>query len=187
MVMKNGKMMKCLSISGSSHRIYSVEKPVLKNFANVTGKHLCWNLFLMKSYAFRPVTLLKWDSKIDLFLVKFTKFLRTPILMNICERLLCISYDLHKYVSHVKKNCQRTCAKFMNYLQRFHIIAILENPSKDDLSDSGGTGVAMELLKKTKWAISKFFCRSFHNILDKFYLNVVSMERHQTRWLLRIQ
>ena len=38
----------------------------------------------------------------------------------------------------------------MNYLQKFHIIAILENPSKDDLSDSGGTGVAMELLKKTK-------------------------------------
>ena len=136
MVMKNGKMMKCLSISGSSHRIYSVEKAVLKNFANVTGKHLCWNLFLMNSYAFRPATLLKWDSKIDLFLVKFTKFLRTPILKNICERLLCISYDLHKYLSHVKKNCQRICAKFMNYLQRFHIIAILENPSKDDLSDS---------------------------------------------------
>ena len=123
MVMKNGKMMKCLSISGSSHRIYSVEKTVLKNFANVTGKHLCWNLFLMKSYAFRPATLLKWDSKIDLFLVKFAKFLRTPILKNICELLLCISYDLPKYVSHVKKNCQRTCAKLMNYLQRFHVIA----------------------------------------------------------------
>ena len=37
----------------------------------------------------------------------------------------------------------------MNYLQRFHIMAILENPSKDDLSDSGGTEVAMELLKET--------------------------------------
>ena len=103
-----------------------------------------------KSYAFRPATLLKRDSKIDLFLVKFARILRAPILKNICKRLLCISYDLHKYVSHVKKNCQRTCAKFMNYLQRFHIIAILENPSKDDLSDSGGTGIAMKLLKKTK-------------------------------------
>ena len=185
--MVNGKMMKCLSISRSNQRIYSVKKAVLKRFANVKGKHLCWSLFLMKSYAFRPSILLKRDSKINFFLVKFAKFLRTPILKNICERLLCISYDLHKYVSHVKKNCQRICAKFMNYLQRFHIIAILENPSKDDLSDSGETGVAMELLKKTKWAIGKFFCRSFHNILDKFYLNVVSMERDQTRWLLRIQ
>ena len=185
--MKNGKMMKCLSISRRSRRLYYAEKAVLKNFANVTGKHLCWSLFLMKSYAFRPATLLKRDSKIDLFLVKFAKFLRTPIFKNICERLLSSSYDLHKNVSHVKKNCQRTCAKFMNYLKRFHIIATLENPSKDDLSDSGGTGIAMKLLKKTKWAISKFFCRCFHNILSKFYLNVVSMGRHQTRWLLRIQ
>ena len=115
--------MKCLSISRSSQRIYSVKKAVLKRFANVKEKHLCWNLFLMKSYAFRPSTLLKRDSKKNFFLVKFAKFLRTPILKNICKRLLCISYDLHKYVSHVKKNCQRTCAKFMNYLQRLHIIA----------------------------------------------------------------
>ena len=121
------------------------------------------------------------------FFMKFAKFLGTPIFKNICKRLLCISYDFHKYLSHVKKNCQRTCAKFMNYLQRFHIIAILENPSKGDLSDSGGTGIAMKLLKKTKWAISKFFRRCFHKILCKFYLNVVSMGRHQTRWLLRIQ
>ena len=167
-IMVNEKMMKCLSISRSSQRIYSVKKAVLKRFANVKEKHLCWNLFLMKSYAFRPSTLLKRDSKKNFFLVKFAKFLRTPILKNICKRLLCISYDLHKYVSHVKKNCQRTCTKFMNYLQRFHIIAILKNLSKDDLSDSGGTGVAMKLLKKTKWAISKSFCKCFHNILSKF-------------------
>ena len=36
---------------------------VLKNFTNFTGKHLCWSLFLMKLQA-------------------------TPILKNICERLL---------------------------------------------------------------------------------------------------
>ena len=36
---------------------------VLKNFANFTGKHLC-------------------------FSAKFGKFLGTPILKNICERLL---------------------------------------------------------------------------------------------------
>ena len=58
------------------------------------------------------------------FLVKFAKLLRTPILKKICERLLCISYDLHEYVSLVWKNCQRTWTKFINYLQGFHVIAI---------------------------------------------------------------
>ena len=95
--MKNGKMMKCLSISRSSHQIYSLEKAVLKIFANVTGKHLRWSLFLMKSYAVRPATLLKRDYKIDFFFVKFAKFLRTPISKNICERLLCISYDSYDW------------------------------------------------------------------------------------------
>ena len=39
------------------------KKGILKNFANFTGKHLC-------------------------FPVKFAKFLGTPILKNICEQLL---------------------------------------------------------------------------------------------------
>ena len=34
---------------------------VLKNFANFTGKHLCWSLF-PKLQAFRPATPLKTDS-----------------------------------------------------------------------------------------------------------------------------
>ena len=34
----------------------------LKNFANLTGKHLCWSLFLIKLQVFRPATLLKRDS-----------------------------------------------------------------------------------------------------------------------------
>ena len=29
----------------------SVKKVVLKNFADFTGKHLCWSLFLIKLYA----------------------------------------------------------------------------------------------------------------------------------------
>ena len=32
----------------SSHRGCSIEKGVLKTFANVTGKHLCWSRFLIK-------------------------------------------------------------------------------------------------------------------------------------------
>ena len=42
----------------------------------------------------------------------------------------------------------------------------------------------MELLKKTKSAISKPYCRYFHNILSQFCLNDVSMDKYQIRWLL---
>ena len=42
-----------------SHRRCSVKKGVLKSFANFTGKHLWWSLFLIKLEAFRPVSLLK--------------------------------------------------------------------------------------------------------------------------------
>ena len=41
---------------------------VLKNFANFTGKHLCWSLFFTKLQAFRPATLLKRDSYTGVFL-----------------------------------------------------------------------------------------------------------------------
>ena len=41
---------------------------VFKNFALVTGKHLCRSLFLIKLQIFRLTTLLKRDSNTDLFL-----------------------------------------------------------------------------------------------------------------------
>ena len=65
----------------------SAKKDVLKIFANFTGKHLCWSLFLIKIQVFRPVTLSKRDSNTAIFL-KFAKFLRTSILKDICKRLL---------------------------------------------------------------------------------------------------
>ena len=43
----------------SSHWRCSVKKGVLKNFANVTGKNLCWSLFLIKLQFWRPAILLK--------------------------------------------------------------------------------------------------------------------------------
>ena len=67
---------------------------VFKNFTNFTGKHLCWSLFFTKLQVFRPATLLKKVFLLHRFLpVKLEKFLRTPILKNICEPLLlCIDY-----------------------------------------------------------------------------------------------
>ena len=56
----------------SRHRRCSVKKDGLKNFANFTGKHLCWSLFLIHTC----------------FPVKFAKFLTAHFLKNIYERLL---------------------------------------------------------------------------------------------------
>ena len=38
----------------NNHRRCSVKKGFLKSFANFTGKHLCWRLFLIKLQAWRP-------------------------------------------------------------------------------------------------------------------------------------
>ena len=50
------------------------KKSVLKNFANVTGKHLSWSLFLIKLQACRLVALLKRDSNTGAFLWKLRSF-----------------------------------------------------------------------------------------------------------------
>ena len=34
---------------------------VLRNFAIITGKHLCWSLLLIKLQALQPATLFKTD------------------------------------------------------------------------------------------------------------------------------
>ena len=46
---------------------------VLKSFAKFTGKHLCWNLFLIKLLARRPEKRLQFRQ----FPVKFAEFLIT--------------------------------------------------------------------------------------------------------------
>ena len=56
------KLVSLQTPSRSSHQRRSVEKGVLKNLRNFTGKHLYWNLFLIKLQTFRPVILLKRDS-----------------------------------------------------------------------------------------------------------------------------
>ena len=47
---------------------------VLKNFASLTGKHLCWSLILIKLQALRPATLLKTDSNTSVFLWNWRSF-----------------------------------------------------------------------------------------------------------------
>ena len=70
------------------------KKAVRNTYAEPTGKHRCWSLFLIKFQGFSLVNLLKRDSETGVcFPVNLVKFLRTPILENICElQLLHIKY-----------------------------------------------------------------------------------------------
>ena len=65
----------------SCHQSCSVKNCVLKKFSNFTGKHLCWSLFSACNFVKKK---LQYRS----FPVKLARILRTPILKNICERLL---------------------------------------------------------------------------------------------------
>ena len=72
----------------SSHLRCSKEKRVLKIFAKFTGKHLFQSLFFNKVAGLRPATLVKKRLWHKYFPINFPKPLRTPILKNVCERLL---------------------------------------------------------------------------------------------------
>ena len=57
---------KVRKIYRSSHRMCSVKKGVLKNATNLTGKHLCLNLLLIK---LKTLFLLTRDSNAGAFLL----------------------------------------------------------------------------------------------------------------------
>ena len=76
-----------LADSRSSHQRCFVEKGVLKNFVNFTAKHLCLSLFSIKLKTLAG-NFIKKRLQYRCFPMKFAKILRTPILKNICERLL---------------------------------------------------------------------------------------------------
>ena len=95
-----------ISIYGSSHRRCSVEKGVYKNFANFTGKNLFWSLFLIK-FQGQACNFIKKRLQHRCFPAKFAKFLRTPILENICERLLLnLSGMLRSSMKQFQRNIQ---------------------------------------------------------------------------------
>ena len=50
------------------------KKGVLKNFANFTGKHLCWSIFLIMLQALNPATFLKRESNTEVFLWNLRNF-----------------------------------------------------------------------------------------------------------------
>ena len=85
-----------LSIARSSHRRCFVRKDVLRDFAKLTGKHLCQSLFFNKVTHLRPATLLKKRLWHRCFPVNFAKFLRTSFLQNTSGRMLLYNFDFSK-------------------------------------------------------------------------------------------
>ena len=68
----------------SSHSQIFFKVNVLKNFANFTGKHLCWSLFFFLT----TCNFIKDRLQHRCFPVKFLKFLRTPFYIEHLQRLL---------------------------------------------------------------------------------------------------
>ena len=88
----------------------------IKNLPKLTGKHLCWSLFLNKVAGLRSATLLNKRLQHRFFPVSFGKFLRTPFLQNTSKRLFLYHYDN----SHRKLQFYFGC-----YLDREHKITKL--------------------------------------------------------------
>ena len=65
-----------------------VKKTVLRNFAIFIGKNLRWSLFLNKVSVGAVCNFIKKRLQDSCFRVTIAKFVRTPILKNICKRLL---------------------------------------------------------------------------------------------------
>ena len=58
------------------------KKHVFRNFAKLTGKHLCQSLFFNVVAGLIPITLLKKRLGHRCFLVNLSKFLRTPFIIE---------------------------------------------------------------------------------------------------------
>ena len=106
------------------------KKGVFKKLARFTGKHMCWNLFLINLQGSRRSTLLRRDSKTDISLVKFAKFLTKPFWRthgNDClwknRRTFCVGKCLSCYI--VAENFV-TPGTFYNFNLTFK-----EQPSSD--------------------------------------------------------
>ena len=76
-----------LIITRSSHRRCSVKRGVLKNFEKFTGNTCLGVSFLTILQSFNPATFLK-ETPTQMFSCEVWEVFRTPILKNLCERLL---------------------------------------------------------------------------------------------------
>ena len=96
----------------SSHRICSKRKGVLRNFANLTRKHLCQSLFFDKVAGFSLWKEMLWHR---CFHVNFVKFLRTLYLQNTSGKLLLSLWEDKTF--HYKEPLSLSCISLRKILQ----------------------------------------------------------------------
>ena len=70
--MNNGRWLLVKELQNIDFHIFADNQPttirVLKNFAILTGKYLCWGLLLVNFQAFTPAIFLNRDPKTGVFL-----------------------------------------------------------------------------------------------------------------------
>ena len=88
------------------------KKGILKNFAKLTGKHLCLSLFLIKLHAWLAA-LLKKRLWYKCFSVNFAKLLRTPFFVQHLRWLLLSDI----YHNNDQNNCKIDSSVTRNYSQ----------------------------------------------------------------------
>ena len=85
--------------SSRSHVFFKIDS--MKNFAILTGKHLCWSLILIKFQTWRPASLLKKDFNIGVFLW---------ILQNFQEQLFYVEHHWWLLLSLGIERCSEAVA-----------------------------------------------------------------------------
>ena len=75
------------TIFRSSHRRCSIKNVILKHVAIFTGKHLCWGLLFSKAADHQGCNFIEKCLQHIYFLMNTRKFIKTPILKNICKQL----------------------------------------------------------------------------------------------------
>ena len=99
------------------------KKAFLKKSAIFTGKQLCWCLFLIKFQAcLKACNVIKKRLQHKCFPVNIPKFLRTPILKNICRHLLRSIWNIGLLKYHFPV--------FFPLFHLFYKIGVLKNFSK---------------------------------------------------------
>ena len=77
------------------------KKPIFKNLAIISWKHLCWSLFFNENAGIQSCNLIKKRLQQWSFPVNFLELLKTPILKNISERLF---ERFPTWINNIKSN-----------------------------------------------------------------------------------
>ena len=107
----------CHKIRSSPLQMF-IKTGVLKSFAIFTGKNKSWCHFLMKLQALRSANRLQHRC----FPVNIAKFLRTSILMNICQRLLLKRHGLIVTLCYLNKTIY--CNTYQHVAKRFTLCTV---------------------------------------------------------------